>query len=198
MERQLGLCAEQSHKPFLDNNVKSDDLKSEEFVIDCIHQKCLIYLNCHHEYRQLSKEQKHFTHIYNAIQANISKAKAFILAYLEQCNDVQDQISWLFGSNDKFQDQEVLAKITFTKYQNRHVTNMKQWLQRFPFTASCINTIILVILWSTDLIAEDSISLESHLAALRDRYEAYLVHTIKSQPDAKKCIRLLTELLNPQ
>ena len=195
MERQLGLCAEQSHKPFLDNNVKSDDLKSEEFVIDCIHQKCLIYLNCHHEYRQLSKEQKHFTHIYNAIQANISKAKAFTLAYLEQCNDAQEQISWLFGSSS---GKVQVTKISFTKYQNRHVTAMKQWLHRFPFMASCINTTLLVILWSTDLITEDSISLESHLAALRDRYEAYLVHTLKSQPDAEKCISLLSELLNPQ
>merc|ERR1711953_1457597 len=57
---------------------------------------------------------------------------------------------------------------------------MKQWLHRFPFMASCINTTLLVILWSTDLITEDSISLESHLAALRDRYEAYLVSTGES------------------
>ena len=190
MERQLSLCIN-SHKTV---DINPDDLKNEEFVIECLHQKCLDYLNCHHEFRQLSKERKHYSQIYHSFQVNITKAKAFIMAYLEQCQDVQDQISWLFGTDFP----EIKSKITFTKYSNRFMLKLKQWLQSFPFMNSCVNTILLVILWSTDLIAKDSISLESHLAAMRDRYEAYLVHIIKSQPDAKKCISLLLELLNQQ
>ena len=190
MERQLGICQEESCKQL---NSINPDLKNEDILNEMLHSKCLTFLNCHHEFRQLNKEKKHYAPIFQTIQSNLIQAKAFSLAFLDLC-DAQDQISWLLGSTvqDQSKDKFELKNSTLI------MKNFQNWLNQFYFVKPFVNVVLLVILWSTDLVAEDSISLKSHLAALRDRYEAFLVYKIKSHPDAKTCISLLLELLNHQ
>ena len=188
MERQLRLCQEESNTQL---SKMSPDLKNETILSELVHTKCLTYLNCHHEFRQLNKEKKHYAQIFQNINSNLTKAKAFSLAFLDLC-DAQDQISWLLGPSGSKLDKFGLQNPTPI------MKNMQDWLNNFPFVKPYINVVLMVILWSTDLVAEDSISLKSHLAALRDRYEAYLVYKIKNHPNAKNCISLLLELLNHQ
>ncbi len=112
-------------------------------VADVIAKRCHVYFWCHHEYRQLYKpsnpnaeDEKVVAEVCETFNANVGKAVAFLLAYMDSLGLANEQLKFILNNNDL----KICPKIPSNKRVRTRIVNIcifVRFHEFFPLFSSC-------------------------------------------------------------